>query len=346
VTIEITHEEGNATGIITAEDLDPTIVETTEYEIIFSDTSSLGKTYFIYYIDAQSGDTVIVVDNNPNLSGEPSIFNGLIATLTDEKAVIVVDSLSGWVEGSNTTLGAEIGFFTGGIRYPRDIEIQFYDTFVDTSVLINPKPVTFEVLNKTENEKMDFIFFDTNSNDIVDVGDRIIPIVYEKNSPKGTWDVEFFAPAEGDEIIPTEGDLINIIVTKPFERADKYRISTDPATIDKAQAKEDFMENVAVVPNPYIVSSSYEVPPPSVFSQGRGDRRVDFINLPPKCTIRIFTTVGELVDTIEHDTDIFDGRESWDLLSSEGLEISYGIYVYHVDAGEFGEKIDKFAIIK
>ena len=193
---------------------------------------------------------------------------------------------------------------------------------------------------------MDFIFFDTNSNDIVDVGDKIIPIVYENSSAKGTWEVVFFAPAEGDEINPTEGDLINIVVTKPFETIDKYRITTDPAYIDKAKGKEDFMENVAVVPNPYIVSSSFEVPPPSVFSQGRGDRRVDFINLPPKCTIRIFTTVGELVDTIEHDTDIFDGRESWDLLSSEGLEIAYGIYVYHIDAGEFGEKIDKFAIIK
>lgn len=116
--------------------------------------------------------------------------------------------------------------------------------------------------------------------------------------------------------------------------------------MNQTQAKEDFLDKVAVVPNPYIVTSSFEVPPPTVFSQGRGDRRVDFIHLPPNCTIRIYTTNGELIRVIEHNVDIYDDRESWDLLTGEGLEIAYGIYIFHIDAGELGEKIGKFAIIK
>jgi len=345
VPIEIIHDEGYATGIITATDLDPTIIGTNEYEIFFMDTSSLGKTYFIFYRD-EMGDTVMLVDNSPYMSGEPNIFEGLIATLTDETTISVIDSLSGWDEGSESTLRIDISLDPNGIRIPRDMEIRFHDSIVDTSMFVNPKPIYFDVWFPTEEEKADVVFYDQNNDDIVNAGDRIVPLIWQNNAPKATWEVKFSAPAQGDTIDPSGGDNIIIIPSVPFETIDKYRITTEPAYVDKTQAKEDFMAKVAVVPNPYIVSSSYEVPPPTVFSQGRGDRRVDFINLPPKCTIRIFTTVGELVDIIEHNSDIWNDRESWDLLTSEGLEIAYGVYVYHIDAGEYGEKIDKFAIIK
>ena len=70
------------------------------------------------------------------------------------------------------------------------------------------------------------------------------------------------------------------------------------------------------------------------------------MHLPNKCTIRIYTISGKLVDTIEHDSVISDGQESWDLVSKDGMDIAYGIYVYHVDAPGIGEKIDRFAVIK
>jgi hypothetical protein len=54
---------------------------------------------------------------------------------------------------------------------------------------------------------------------------------------------------------------------------------------------------------------------------------------------------GYLVDTIEHDSPLTDGAEAWDLLSKDGLDIAYGIYIYHVDS-PWGKKIGKFAIIK
>ena len=110
--------------------------------------------------------------------------------------------------------------------------------------------------------------------------------------------------------------------------------------------KPQIHKNIAVVPNPYVVSSSYETPPPSVFTAGRGERRVFFMNVPPICTIRIYSTNGELLRTLEHEGALENGMEPWDLLTSEGLDISYGIYVYHIDAGQYGKKVGKFAIIK
>jgi len=42
-----------------------------------------------------------------------------------------------------------------------------------------------------------------------------------------------------------------------------------------------------------------------------------------------------------------NGTESWNLLSKDGLEISYGVYLYHVNAHELGvETTGKFAVIK
>ena len=103
------------------------------------------------------------------------------------------------------------------------------------------------------------------------------------------------------------------------------------------------MDKIAVVPNPYTGAASFE---PSSNTVGRGERRIFFIHLPHECTIRIYTMSGKLVQTIEHNSTIADGQEAWNLVSKDGMDIAYGIYVYHVEAPGIGEKIGRFAIIK
>jgi hypothetical protein len=49
---------------------------------------------------------------------------------------------------------------------------------------------------------------------------------------------------------------------------------------------------------------------------------------------------------VEHNSTIDDGQQEWNMLSKDGQEISYGVYVYHVEAPGVGEKIGKFAVIK
>ena len=65
-----------------------------------------------------------------------------------------------------------------------------------------------------------------------------------------------------------------------------------------------------------------------------------------ECKIRIYTVSGKLVTTLHHQATQDNGRESWDLTTRDGLEISYGLYFFHVDAPGIGQKLGKFAIIK
>src|SRR5690606_30089757 len=108
-----------------------------------------------------------------------------------------------------------------------------------------------------------------------------------------------------------------------------------------------------VVPNPYVATNRFEQQNP--FSTGRGPRVIRFINLPPQCTVRIFSVNGRLVRELSMNegsngsvtsADLLDGTVEWDLMSEDGLTVSYGVYLYHVEAPGFGEKTGTFAIIK
>jgi hypothetical protein len=98
------------------------------------------------------------------------------------------------------------------------------------------------------------------------------------------------------------------------------------------------------VPNPYAATSVWETRNP--YASGRGPRKVEFIHLPYRCTIHIYTVDGTLVRTLEHTSIMADGAEPWDLMSKENMSISYGVYIYHVDAPGIGERIGKIFIIK
>ena len=146
------------------------------------------------------------------------------------------------------------------------------------------------------------------------------------------------------EIIdPVAGDIFHIEIDKPFSMNDVFSFKTQASKIDPTVAARS-IEDIAVVPNPYIVAASWE--PRHQYSSGRGPRKIDFINLPSECTIKIFTLSGYLVTTINHKDLYENGTESWNLLSSDNLEIAYGVYLYHVDAPGVGEHTGKFAVIK
>jgi len=49
---------------------------------------------------------------------------------------------------------------------------------------------------------------------------------------------------------------------------------------------------------------------------------------------------------LEHNSTLDDGKEFWNLLTKDNMEVAYGLYFFHVDAPGIGKKIGKFAIIK
>ena len=148
-----------------------------------------------------------------------------------------------------------------------------------------------------------------------------------------------------EPIIPTTGDTLFIAIIKPFRSGDVYEFTTIGASVDQAVAKTG-LDEIIVVPNPYVASASWESRLPPGIISGRGERKIQFSHLPSKCTIRIYSVRGYLVDTLEHDQPLNDGTEFWDLKSKDGMDIAYGLYFYHVDAGELGQMMGKFAVIK
>ena len=154
--------------------------------------------------------------------------------------------------------------------------------------------------------------------------------------------IEDTAIAEIEQKAPQTGDVYSIVTNKPYRNGEFYEFVTKAQGFDKSKAKSD-LNDIAVVPNPYAGAASWEAFSTSV---GRGERKIYFTNLPNRCTIRIYTLSGKLVDTIDHSSTVSDGQVSWNLVSSDGMDIAYGIYVFHVDAPGIGEKIGRFAVIK
>lgn len=139
-------------------------------------------------------------------------------------------------------------------------------------------------------------------------------------------------PGEGDiwriypsgVTIPTEGEYQQITINKAYWAT----------TVD--------WNRVKVVPNPYLVRNKWET------SNERA--KLQFINLPAKCTIKIFTIAGNLIKVIEHENDsqtTQGGTAWWDpMLTMNNQNVASGVYIYYVNAPGIGTSIGKFAVIK
>lgn len=109
----------------------------------------------------------------------------------------------------------------------------------------------------------------------------------------------------------------------------------------------NFPKNVYVVPNPFRQHSNLT---------GTGERyRMEFIGIPAKCKIKIYTLNGDVIQEINHDDG--SGSEAWGSikkldyqLNKWTLGIAPGVYLYRVESlvpGHLGESfIGKLAIIK
>ena len=52
------------------------------------------------------------------------------------------------------------------------------------------------------------------------------------------------------------------------------------------------------------------------------------------------------MQTLTHDAAVDDGQEPWNLVSRDGMDVAYGVYIFHVDAPGVGETVGRFALIK
>ncbi|MBE2279527.1 MAG: hypothetical protein IAE91_03980 [Ignavibacteriaceae bacterium] len=141
---------------------------------------------------------------------------------------------------------------------------------------------------------------------------------------KASWPInpaQVFPETGSNRVPPQESSIFANRMITPF-------LATLPAT--------DNVSNVLVVPNPFVIGEGSSIP-------GESDR-IQFVNLPNPCTIRIYTVRGDLVKTIE--VGERQGQiVSWDQVTDFGQYVESGIYIFHVDS-PVGKATGKFAIIR
>jgi hypothetical protein len=121
---------------------------------------------------------------------------------------------------------------------------------------------------------------------------------------------------------------------------DKYENVVEARPVNTPKTS---LNDIKVVPNPYIVSASWERKRLGDPKLGEPIRDIAFTNLPGVCTITIYTLDGNRVKTIEHTSG--QGTEFWDLRSFSNQQIATGIYFYHVKS-DAGERVSRFAVVR
>ena len=144
---------------------------------------------------------------------------------------------------------------------------------------------------------------------------------------------------------PKADDVFRVRFKRPFYLTDNLKFSVQSFDQLNEDSLKNTMEDIRVVPNPYVATNVMEPAVSNEFLNQR--RRLLFTNIPSQATIKIFTVSGILVDEISVNNSPQVGTVHWDMLTREGLEIAAGMYLYHVESLATGdEKLGKFAVIK
>ncbi|NQV72383.1 hypothetical protein HQ496_04605 [bacterium] len=360
------------TGSVEVEITSPSAIQSNaSYELTFGNSSIWQNAPNVSYklTNITSG---AILEENVLSDGKREIppVEGFLVNILAPTTVAIIDSTVQFI--------GDIGTFVPSVRpasviaavssrfipVPADFAIHFTEAISSTSLRLGfgmrEIPAPFYIDNLTTGKRQPFIILEDKIdlvNGAYDHGELIVLVsglapdlepTFAGGAWKASWTIRLVPPdpqLEPDTpvVLPEFDTTLRFRTSKPFQTGDKATFTLLPPSFSNEQAKKD-LDKIIVVPNPYVATSTFE--PSNAFRAGRGERRLFFMNLPPECTIRIYTTTGQLVQTLHHDSTGDDGQESWDLVSRDGMNIAYGIYIYHVEAPGIGEKIGRFAVIK
>jgi hypothetical protein len=118
-----------------------------------------------------------------------------------------------------------------------------------------------------------------------------------------------------------------------------YTQTYAPAYRRLPSSKELVKSKVRIVPNPYNISGG------GLLYQGTGQGdKVVFKNIPSICTIKIYTELGELINTINHTDET--GSHDYFLTTSSGQVIVSGLYIAVIETPQGDRGIYKFVVIR
>ncbi|TKJ42327.1 hypothetical protein CEE37_01205 [candidate division LCP-89 bacterium B3_LCP] len=167
---------------------------------------------------------------------------------------------------------------------------------------------------------------------------------------------DFGDPSSGTEPLETARNANRVYVAPSGNPQNKVSVVPNPY-----RAYEDYTQTyIETSPGSGLSWENQDDGTPDYFPQT--DRRLEFINLPIKCLIRIYTVAGDLVQIIPHTTEIInnfgdpntgwvsDHSEGWDLNNRNGQQVVSGLYMFSVEnltSGNEGNiEVGKFVIIR
>ncbi|MGH7493820.1 MAG: hypothetical protein ACREOO_15690 [bacterium] len=348
VDTSMAHVAGNSdVGGFALEVIDPTRVTGHRYEISFNETEA-GKTYSVKDL-GESGQPMVLEDQPfyDAAADNARVFDGLRVIVTDVEFNINTDR-SGQTAppgASDLTLNLDSVEPRDGAN-DHDFLVKFFQNPEDSAAFSytyadwdNGTPVTapFIVIDQATGDTLTVEILDASDGDgdaTYDVAERFA-IGDTPYTGSGEWEASSYIYRFAFDGSYSTGTEFTVVTNKPLTSADRYQFST-VARGYVANASD--MNAIQVVPNPFVVTSGFDV--------SRDRHEVQFTRLPEACTIKIYTIAGELVKTIAYDRNT-EGLSfaRWDLKTEFGSEVAYGVYLYHVDAPA-GTKMGKLAIMR
>jgi hypothetical protein len=266
------------------------------------------------------------------------------------------DSLKSWLEGKGMESLEDSGVGTKAhpfvIRADQDtLFIHLSDSVDQTGV-----PVVYYSIKLAPLDSLYFEPQDWNRGFDAIIANKVYRDSVDRGLIKGKIDSSYYDYEYEIEAFPGQPSYFAVTTfdagdppTKlsPLE-ASKLVNATLVYPVDNPEVVKKEGLKVEVYPNPYRIDGNYY--PEYEKGDGNLDKRLNFINLPPKCTIRIYTLDGDLVVILEHDKqegDLDATTDYWNLVSRNTQAVVSGIYLFCVEDKETGEtQIGKFVIIK
>ncbi|MDZ7339872.1 MAG: hypothetical protein ONB27_00840 [candidate division KSB1 bacterium] len=333
-------------GLIEPIIIDPHLVTGHDYLLTFEDTTYGYAVYDLFDETAQKAMFDNVQQTN---GGEGIIFDGIQLIVQRYDNMDVLNDRTYWYKLETgepspctwTIVGSKLTWDP----YPFEYDIRFIDRLEISHFMKKTAP--FEIWNTVLNRKCLWdIFYNSptdttdslknswSSGDLIYIWDEFID--QHKFTLRITISSRSYATYQGLVNIPPQpGDVAHIALKRPFLTGDQFRIKT--TAMQQQPIRRSDLKAIKVVPNPYIVEAGWEL--------SHNDSKIQFVHLPSRCKIHIYTLSGDQVRTLVHENPNTD-YEFWDLLNHSHLKVSYGLYLFVVETDNGETATGKFVILR
>jgi hypothetical protein len=272
-------------------------------------------------------------------------------------ASVSLDSLKSWLDKRGVQpVGEDPTLWTKGRPFViKGLSQPFYIRLSDSVDVATGQAVVYDSIEMTSYDSLYFVAQDWNMGfdpilsypqyrDSVDRG-------WVTDTSDRYWDYQYemeVFPAQPVYFSVTAFDVGDAQTGLPPLEASRLESASMVYPVDDWQTVEKEDLKVEVYPNPYRGDGGY--PEDQYETGGNYGKRIRFINVPPRCNIRIYTLDGDLVQTLYHDKQEGDSEATyaeWDLISRNTQAVVSGIYLFSVENKDTGkEQVGKFVIIK